>query len=137
MLKILFFVTTFSLSAQQAFGFAGEFQRDDLIPSTIRDVKIKVYNMANNPGGRASCGESQCFRADILLNDVHVATWATNGGKSPIALHCGHVTGRKESHGCIRMVCNDGQEDAYVLSQWVKEAFRNGGSARLWTRDVR
>lgn len=188
MFKKLCLLSGLCLFAANAFGFAGEFQNEDLIPSVITDVKIKIFNYANTPGGQEDCGDTQCYRADIFLNDLHVARWAvspgrphpgtdfkgnfspiyngrslhpshlygrgylsgkrrdsmpyamflrlTNGGKSPIALHCGHVTGRRESHGCIRMVCDGQQSDAYVLSSWVKEAFRNGGRARVWTQDV-
>lgn len=60
----------------------------------------------------------------------------TNGGVSPIAFHCGNVTGKRESHGCFRMVCDSEQNDAATMQSWVKEAFANGGTVRVWTQDV-
>lgn len=57
----------------------------------------------------------------------------SNGAKSGIATHCGRVTGKRESHGCIRMVCTGGRNDASRVNRWVKEAFANGGTAQIWT----
>ena len=52
------------------------------------------------------------------------------GNKSGIALHAGHVTGRRESHGCIRLL----YDDAKTLNSLVREAFKNGGRPHIWTK---
>lgn len=51
------------------------------------------------------------------------------GNKSGIAIHAGHVTGDRESHGCIRIPL----DSARYLNGLVKEALRNGGTAHVWT----
>lgn len=51
---------------------------------------------------------------------------------SGVAIHAGHVTGDKASHGCIRVE----SFFAPIFSKWVKEAFANGGEARVWAQDT-
>lgn len=66
------------------------------------------------------------------------AFWERNdGGHTVIATHCGHVTGRRESHGCVRMVCSGARNDAKRLNLWVRAAQANGGEAISYTFDTR
>ncbi|MCO5113479.1 MAG: L,D-transpeptidase [Bdellovibrionaceae bacterium] len=159
--------------------------RPDLIPAVIKTVQVDVFDLKRETP--SLCKDSECFRADIYLNDIHIARWRvspgrphygtefvggytpafearsyhpshlhqhyknrfgdsmpwaafiknSSGGKSGYATHCGHVTGRRESHGCIRMVCTGGRNDAKTLNLWIREAFKNGGSAKIWTRHTR
>lgn len=186
-----FFVTklvitfTIALWSQGALAsFASVWELPDAVPNVITSVQIDVFDLKRDGG---PCTDSQCFRADVYLNDIHVARWAvspgkphfgtdfvgsytptyegrsfhashlhqhyknrfgdsmpwaafiknSSGGKSGYATHCGRVTGRRESHGCIRMVCNAQRNDARAVNQWIKEAFKNGGTARIWTRHMR
>jgi len=71
--------------------------------------------------------------------------YKTKNRRTGIAFHCGNVTGERESHGCIRMVCNGRRSingkrkrrvDAQLLQSWIKKAFANGGTALVWTEDT-
>jgi len=202
-MKRVITLIVFMLISTTAFGFAGEWENSDVISKIsrgdiqVRDVKIEIYNMAKYADGRAACGSSQCFRADISVNGEQIARWAVSPGKrhpgtdfvgiytpqysghtiwngsfrgagyissnndpmpwatymkyksrnarTGVAFHCGRVTGERESHGCIRMVCNGSREingrsgrrvDAQLLQSWIKLAFRNGGTALVWTEDT-
>lgn len=202
MTKISTFVAVLLFSVA-SFGFAGEWENTEMISAiesgelSVQHVKIQVYNMAKYADGRKACGSDQCFRADIIVNEVQIATWAVSPGKlhpgtdflgiytpkynghtiwngafrsggyissngdpmpwatymkyksknqrTGVAFHCGRVTGERESHGCIRMVCNGKRDingksvrrvDAQVLQSWVKQAFKNGGTALVWTEDT-
>lgn len=72
-------------------------------------------------------GDSMPWAAFIKTSD---------GAKSGIATHCGNVTGRRESHGCIRLDCTR-QNNAKLLNLWIREAFANGGTAKIWTEHTR
>lgn len=52
----------------------------------------------------------------------------SSGQATGFALHAGHVTGRKESHGCIRLEYANAQQ----LNAWIKEVKANKGSAKIW-----
>ncbi len=75
------------LISTTAFGWAGEWQDDERLASiqsgaeSIFSVKLDVYNMADNPEGRNACGDVQCYRVDVFVNNTQVATWATSPGK--------------------------------------------------------
>lgn len=181
----LFTVSILALwGSSAAASFVSVWDQPELIPSAIHSVQVDIFDLKKEGG---PCTDKECFRADVYLNDIHVARWAvspgrphygtdfvgvytplyearsfhpshlheryfnrfgdampwaafikTSGGaKSGIATHCGYVTGRRESHGCIRMVCNNQRQDARTLNRWIREAFSNGGSAKIWTRHTR
>ncbi len=54
------------------------------------------------------------------------------GRLSNYAIHGGPTDGTKRSHGCIRLRT----KHARLLNKWVKQAFRNGGRARVWADDT-
>lgn len=72
-----------------AFGgsWAGEWQDNERINDikqgrlSVGDVKIEVYNMADTAAGRKACGDSQCYRMDVFVNEAQIATWATSPGR--------------------------------------------------------
>jgi len=81
-MKSLFLILTMSLSTTQAFGFAGTFFAPSLVPDEIVDVKYDVYNYAQTrTADQPECGSSECYRMDVYLNDIHVATFVTSPGK--------------------------------------------------------
>lgn len=61
------------------------------------------------------------------------AFWERNDRGTPvIATHAGRVTGRRESHGCVRLH----RDKAKRIYQWVGAAMKNGGIARAYTKDT-
>lgn len=93
------FLFTISLSAlsSSSFGFVGVFEAPSLVPSDlndIEDVKFDVYNYAVTRGQNdKDCGSTECYRMDVYINDVHVATWPTSPGKRhPGTKHVGSFT---------------------------------------------
>lgn len=189
MMKKLILLASLLLASATAFGWAGEWQNDDRIKAikagkeAVFDVKLEVYNMADEPAGRKACGDKQCYRVDVFVNEIQIATWATSPGRpqsdggiyspiynghnilthygrnyvsyrkkynmryamyierksqpgkiSNVAFHGKYkVTGKRESHGCFRMR----DSEVSVVNSFVRKAFKNGGSARVWSEGTR
>ena len=81
-MKPFFISSILTLTSSLCFGFAGTFEAPSLIPPQITDVKFDVYNYAVVRGpNEPDCGSKECYRVDVFLNDIHVATWPTSPGK--------------------------------------------------------
>lgn len=195
MLRTLVSILTLSIT-MSAQAYYAEFTNESLIPpdSQIQSVETHLYDLVKQGFG-GECGDTQCYRLDVMINGKHVARWMVSpgkphpgtsfrGGYTPsypngtpysrkkrmgrgyrnyrgdpmpwaafwlrndrgtpvIATHCGRVTGRRESHGCVRMICKGTDEngrarnDAKRVNQWVKAAQQNGGTATAYTQHTR
>ncbi len=72
------------------------------------------------PGYESWRGDSMPYAMFIL---------GPEGQNTGFAVHAGHVTGEKESHGCIRLQ----YANAQMLNGWVKKAIANGGPTTITT----
>lgn len=80
-MKPLFFLS-FLLLSSQVFAAYGEFTNESLIPpnSQIRKVETFLYDLVREGYGE-QCGDTECFRLDVEINGIHVATWIASPGK--------------------------------------------------------
>jgi len=185
-MKSLLFLIASTLLSTQAFGAFGEVTHSSLVPpmNQIKKVEVFLYDLVKEGYGR-ECDDTQCYRLDVEINDVLVATWIASpgkphpgtdfkgnytpqylsgvpfskqkrrganyvssrgdhmpwaafwtrndGGHPVIATHAGVVTGRRESHGCVRLHY-DRAESVY---KWVGAAMKNGGTTRAYTKHTR
>lgn len=103
MKSVLAFSLLILFSVQSAFAwqgtsvgtsFSGTFYAPTLVPDQIEDVKFDAYNYAKTRGpNEPDCGDPECYRIDVYLNDIHVATFATSPGKPhPGTQHVGGFT---------------------------------------------
>lgn len=93
-MKLFFILLSFVAFQTKAFGFAGTFYSPEKVPATITDVKFDAYNYAQVSGPNdEDCGDTECYRIDVYLNDIHVATFPTSPGKPhPGTQHVGGFT---------------------------------------------
>ena len=93
-LSSLILLSTNILFTSKAFSFVGTFYAPALVPDKIVDVKFDAYNYSLTHGEKGDdCGDMECYRIDVYLNDIHVATFPTSPGKPhPGKKHVGGFT---------------------------------------------
>ena len=79
--------------SSSAYAYKGTFYAPSLVPNKITHVEFYAYNYARTGQPYGSCGDTECYRIDVYLNNIHVATFPTSPGKPhPGTKHVGGYT---------------------------------------------
>lgn len=93
----------------------------------FKGVNTPKYTDRNLNRGRIMGAGYVSGRGDAMPYAMFIL--GSQGQNTGFAVHAGHVTGEKESHGCIRLE----YENAKILNSWVRAAIKNGGPTTIST----
>lgn len=97
----------------------------------FQGVNTPAYNGRSFDKSRIMSADYVSSRGDAMPYAMFIL--GSNGQATGFAVHAGHVTGRKESHGCIRIE----YANAQLLNSWMKKVKANKGTAQIWSEHTK